>query len=118
MAHGVAQQFTATFLSGGSLTSDINLGRGFARVYFDISGATNSCHFQAAPSVLGAPGTYRLVKYPVASGMSAPQTATVGTATSGSWVEVPPLAGSQFIKVANVGGAADGAVVKLVASDL
>lgn len=116
MAHGVTQYFPATFTSGGSLTSDIDLGRSFRRVYINIAGATNSVHFQAAPSILGSPGSYALVKYPVASGMSAPQTATVGTATSGSWVEVP-LAGFRFVKVANVGGAADGAVVKLIGSD-
>lgn len=116
MAHGLTQHFVATFLSGGSLTSDVNLGRGFRRVYVNVAGATNSIHFQAAATVLGVPGSYALVKYPVASGMSAPQTATVGTATSGSWVEVP-LAGFQFIKIANVGGAVDGAVLKLIGSD-
>ena len=118
MAHGISQYHTATFTSGGSLSSDVALGRGFTRVLINIAGATNSVHFQAAPSVAGAPGTYAQVKYPVLSGMSAPQTATVGTATSGSWVEVPSLAGHSYIKVVNVGGAADGAVVKIIASDL
>jgi hypothetical protein len=117
MAHGLSKYFPATMTSGGSITSDIDLGRGFARVYVNIAGATNSVHFQAAPDVLGSPGTYATVKYGVASGMSAPQTATVGTATSGSYVEVP-LAGFRFVKIVNVGGAADGATLKLIASDL
>ncbi len=117
MAHGLSQQFTATFTSGGSLSSDVALGRSFARIFINIAGATNSCHFQGAPSVADAPGTYAQLKYPVLSGMSAPQTITVGTATSGSWVEVP-IGGHPYIKVANVGGAADGAILKIIGSDL
>lgn len=116
MGHGASKYFTATFTSGGSLTSDVNFGQGFARVYFNCAGATNSCHFQGAPNVLGSPGTYAPIKYNVASGMSAPQTITVGTATSGSWVEIP-IGGFQFVKVANVGGAADGGTVKFIVSD-
>jgi hypothetical protein len=117
MAHGLTQYFPVTFTSGSSLSSGLNLGRGFARVRIDIAGATQSCHFQGAPSVLGEAGSYSLIKYSVLSGMSAPQTATVGTATSGSYVEVP-LAGLQFIKVAAPGGVADGATLKLICSDL
>lgn len=116
MAWGVTQQFAATFTSGGSLTSDIDFGRPFKRVYVNIAGATQSCHFQGAAVQLGSPVSYAQVKYPVASGMSAPQTATVGTATSGSWVEVP-LAGFRFVKIAAPGGVADGATLKLIATD-
>lgn len=117
MGHGLSQYFAATMASGASITSDVNLGRAFTKVYVNIAGATNSCHFLAAPSVSGSPGTYSPVKYNVASGMSAPQTITVGTATSGSFVEVP-LGGIAFIKVASVGGSADGAIIKVIASDV
>jgi hypothetical protein len=113
MGYGVSQYFPVTFTSGASISSDIALAGGFTKVYINVAGATNSVHFQAAPSVLGSPGTYALVKYAVASGLSAPQTATVGTAASGSWVEVP-LAGFPYIKVVNVGGAADGATLKIL----
>jgi hypothetical protein len=117
MAHGVTQHFTATFASGASVTSDIAMGRGYSRVYVDItSGPLTSVHFQAAGSILGQPGTYRQVKYPVASGLSAPQTITVGTATSGSWVEVP-LGAAPYLKVAAPGGVADGGTIKIIASE-
>lgn len=119
MAHGLSQYFPITMASGASVTSDVAFGRGFARVYVNIDGATNSVHFMAAQAVAGSPptpGSYLLVKYPVLSGLSAPQTVTVGTATSGSFVEVP-LGGFQYVKVYNVGGAANGATIKFIGSD-
>lgn len=117
MAHGVGQVFTATVASGASVSGEVNLGRTFARVYVDPLSMSTSIHFGAAPVVLGAAGTYRTIKYPVISGLSAPQTVTVGTAVSGSLVEVP-LAGLQFIKVYAAGGEADGASCTLICSDL
>lgn len=74
--------------------------------------------FQVAPNTGGSPGTYRLLKYNVASGMSAPQTVTVGSATCGSVVDVPNLSGHQFVKVITDTTMTNGLTsIKLICSD-
>lgn len=114
MAIGAVTVFPVTMLSAGSQVS-VDLGRGYAKVMYDCTGATDATHFLAAPS---ASGTYRVVRHAVASGMSAPQTATVGSACSGSLVEVGPLAGLRFIKIVVTAGVADGATLRLYCSDI
>jgi hypothetical protein len=101
-------------LSGASQSSMLDLGRGYAKVIYDCTGAGDSTHFLGA---ISPTGTTRIVRYPVASGLSAPQTATVGSACSGSLVEVP-LAGIQFVKVVVTAGVANGATLYLYCSDI
>jgi hypothetical protein len=101
---GLSVGFTATFASAASITGEVDFGQGFDKVMFDNTGTTQSVHFQIAPSIGGVAGTYRMAKYQVISGLSAPQTATVGTATSGSFVQVTALEGARFVKVVAPGG--------------
>lgn len=114
MAIGAVQVYTFTIASGTSTSSERDLGRGFARVYIDQR-ATESVMFSAAPA---AGGTHKFLKYPVASGLSAPATCTVGTACSGYLVEVGPLAGVRFVKVIASSTIADGSSVYLYGSDI
>lgn len=116
MAHGLNQSFDVVIASGASTSSEVNMGRGYSRVFVDITGAGGAVSFQGAPVVLGAAGTYQFVRYPVASGMSAPQTATVASSLSGALVEVP-LAGLQFVKIVATGTVANGATLKIIGSD-
>jgi hypothetical protein len=115
MAIGKFSVFTVSIASGASTSTAIDLGRGYSRVIYDCAGAAGSSMFLSAPT---ATGTYKAIKYPVASGMSAPQTCTVGSACSGWLVEVTALAGHQYIKVAADGTIADGATLKLFCSDI
>lgn len=119
MAHGVCQTFNAVIASATTTSAEIDLGRSFSRVLIDIAGAVSTdVSFQAAPPALGAAGSYKFLKYPIASGLTAPTTALVGSACSGFLVEVPVLAGQRFIKVVARSAVADGATIKLIASDL
>lgn len=115
MAIGKFSAYSMVIASGAALSTEVDLGRGYSKVVFDITGATEACMFYAAPAT-GA--TYRLVKYPVVSGMSAPQTVTVGTACSGSLVEVTQLQGFRFVKVATSGAISDGANLRLYVADV
>lgn len=117
MGHGVHTAFDAVIVSGTTGSSEIDMGRAFAKVCIDPTGASGSVMFQVAPSALGSAGTYRYLKYNVASGMSAPQTVTVGSAASGSIVEVPALSGFRFVKVVTDNAMADGKTLKLLCSD-
>jgi len=114
MANGTVQVFTVTIASGASTSAEVDLGRGFAKVYIDQT-ATESAMFSAAPA---AAGTHKFLKYPVVSGLSTPATCTVGTACSGSLVDVSVLAGVRFVKVIASNTITDGATVKLYGADV
>ena len=115
MAIGKVSAFNVVIASAASTSNELDLGRGYQRVVFDSTGALGQTQFLAAPA---SGGTYRLIRYPVLSGMSAPQTCTVGSAMSGSLVEVTPLQGLRFVKVAATGAIADGATLKIYCSDV
>lgn len=115
MAIGTVQVFPLVIASGTSTSAEVDLGRGFWKVNFDPTGALGSTSFFGA-RVSG--GTYRQVRHPVASGMSAPQTMTVGSAMSGSIVEVAPVAGLRFVKVAADATITNGATLYLYCSDV
>lgn len=106
--------FNLVIASGASQSAAQDIGGTYAKVVYDCTGAGDATHFLAAPT---SDGTYRLVRYPVASGMSAPQTMTVGSACSGSLVEVPELKGLRFVKAVVTAGVADGVTLKLYCSD-
>src|SRR5688500_8827229 len=109
MSIGKVSAFDVSIASGASTSTAIDLGRGYNKVVYDCTGAGGASMFFAAASFTG---TYKQIRYPIASGMSAPQTATVGSAMSGSLVEVPELKGLQYVKVAATGTVADGATLK------
>lgn len=112
---GNVRVFNLVIASGASTSAEVDLGRAYTKVIYDCTGAAGSSMFFAAPV---AGGTYRQVRYPVASGLSAPQTATVGSANSGSLLEVPTLAGLRFVKVAADATIANGVTLKLYCSDI
>jgi hypothetical protein len=116
MGHGANTVFNVTIASAASTSGEVNLGRGWKRVFVDPTGAAAEVRFQAAPCVLGAAGTYRWVQWPAANSTTA-GTATVGSALSGSIVEAP-LGGLQFVKVVCTGTVANGATLKLICTDL
>ncbi len=119
MAHGRNQAFTAVIASAATTSAALDLGAGFARVYVDIAGALSTdVSFMAAPHLASGADTYRFLRYPIASGVTAPGTALVGSACSGYLVEVPVLAGQRHIKVVARSAVADGASIRIIGSDV
>jgi hypothetical protein len=115
MAIGTVSKYNLVIASGGSASTMLDLGRGYAKVIYDCTGATDSSMFYST-DVAG--GTRKLVRYQVVSGLSAPQTLTVGSACSGSLVEVTPLAGLRYVQVVVTAGVANGATLELICSDV
>lgn len=119
MAHGRCQNFTAVIASAAATSGEVDLGGAFAKVRIDIGGTgATDVGFQAAPPTVAGAGTYRTLRHPIASGVTAPATALVGSACSGSFVEVPALAGHRYIKVVANSAVANGATLQIIASDL
>lgn len=112
MAHGAQSVFSVTIASGTSTSSEVDLSRAWRRVYLDPTGAGGECRFQATNA---SAGTYRNVQWP-ASASGTAGTAVVGSAISGSIIEVP-LAGLRYVKVFVTGTVANGATLKLYCSD-
>lgn len=115
MAHGRYQVFSVVIASGATLSSEVDLGGSFARVYIDPTGAASEVRFQAAAST---GGTYRQVYLPQSPGTSTVQTNAwkVASAISGGMIEGP--AGLRFMKVETTASVANGATLKLICSDL
>ena len=115
MAIGKVSVFPFVIPSGVSTSSEVDLGRGYSKIYFDCTGAKEQTQFYAARA---SGGTSRLVRNVILSGVVAPSTFMVGSACSGSIVEAPQLQGLQFLKVAATGVVADGATLYLYCSDV
>lgn len=115
MAIGKVSVYAAVIASGASTSAEVDFGRGYAKVIYDCTGAAGASQFFAAATT---GGTFRPVNYPVLSGMSTPQTCTVGSGMSGALVEVTPLAGLRFVKVAATGTIANGMTLYFYGSDI
>lgn len=118
MAHGQCNVYDVVIASGASTSNEVNFQRCYGKVVFDSAGAAGECSFQVAPDVLNAAGTYRTLKYPVLSGTTSPGVVQIASAASGSYVEIPPLAGHQFVKVVVTGTIADGATLKFICGEI
>jgi hypothetical protein len=113
MGHGIYVVYNATIASGATLSSEIDLGRSFARVMIDPTGAASEVRFQAAAT---SGGSYRQVYLPTVN------TSTVGSniwkvssAISGGMIEAPP--GLRYMKIETTAAVANGATLKLICSD-
>lgn len=112
------QSFDAVIASATTTSAALDLGAGFTKVYVDIAGAVSTdVSFMAAPPANSGAGTFRFLRYPIASGVTAPITALVGSVCSGYLVEVPVLAGQRYIKVVARSSVVDGATIKIIGSD-
>lgn len=115
MSLGAFSKYDVSIASGASTSTAIDLGRGYSKVVYDCTSSGGASTFFAASSF---DGTYRQIKFPVASGLVAPGAVTVGSACSGSLVEVSELKGHRFLKVAATGTIANGATLALYACDI
>lgn len=115
MAHGADSIFSVTIASGATLSSEINLGRSWARVYIDPTGAASEVRFQGATE---SGGTYRQIYLPQSPSTSTVQANAwkVSSAISGGMIEGP--GGIQFMKVETTAAVANGATLKLICSDM
>ena len=114
MAHGIFRVYNVVIASGTSLSSEVDLGRTFTRVYVDPTGANAEVRFQAAST---SGGTYRQVYFPGLGTTSTVQANIwkIASSVSGGIQEAP--AGLQYIKVETTAAVANGATLKLICSD-
>jgi hypothetical protein len=100
-------------VSGATLTPQIDLRRGWKKVYLDPTSATAEVRLQAAVT---SSGTYRQVYHPpINSTTVAHNIFKIPSTTSGGMTEIP--AGLRFLKVETLTAVADGVTFTLVCSD-
>jgi hypothetical protein len=113
MGHGAHTKYRATMASGGTLTSEIDLGRAWGKVYLDPTGAASEVRLQAAAST---GGTFRQVYHPsINSSTVGANIFKIPSSVSGGLIELP--AGLRFIKVETTAAVADGGSFTLICSD-
>jgi hypothetical protein len=116
MGVGIQRSFAVTMASGGTLTSALNLGKTFQKVYLDVPSMTSNSniHIHAAASVSG---TYRRVALPViGTATIGHNTFTIGSATTNRVLEIP--AGLQFIKIETTATCDSGQIFNVLCEDL
>src|SRR3982750_1469972 len=113
MGHGAHIKFQVVIASAATLSSEVNLGRGWLKVYLDPTGAASEVRLQAA---IAAGGTYRQVYHPsVNSSTAAANVFKIPSSVSGGLIELP--AGLQYVKVETTASVANGATLQIIASD-
>lgn len=110
---GALPVYQVTMASGGTLTSELNLQRGFRKLYLDPTGAASEVRIQAA---IASGGTYRQVYHPsINSATVAASIFKIPSSVSGGLIEIP--AGLQFIKIETTAAVANGLTFKVICSD-
>jgi hypothetical protein len=113
MGVGAHRPYQVTMASGVSLSTSIDLGRAWAKVYLDPTGAASEVRLQAAPTI---DGSFRQVYHPsINSSTVGANIFKIPSAVSGGLIELP--AGLQFIKVETTAAVANGLTFKLICSD-
>ena len=113
MSHGPMYSAQITMASGGTLTSELDLGRSWKKVYIDPTGATSEVRLQAA---LKAGGTYRQVYQPsINSSTVGANIWKIPSSVSGGLIEMP--AGLRFVKVETTATVANGCTFNVICSD-
>lgn len=113
MGHGANQRFQVIMASGATLTSELDFGRSFAKVYIDPTGAASEVRIQASNQTAG---TYRQVYQPsINSSTVGANIFKIPSSVSGGFIEIP--AGLRFIKVETTAAVANGLTFNLICSD-
>lgn len=116
MGHGLYKTYSVTMASGATLTSELNLSRGYESMYLMVPSMTSNTqlHIQTSDS-LG--GTYRRVKLPVinSSTVAAPVDFNIHSAATNCFVPLP--FGLQYIKVETTATVDGGTVFKVICAD-
>lgn len=119
MAHGAVVVYAATMASAGTLTSEVDLGRNWEKVYVLIPTMTsNTAHFFKVAHVNSAAGgVYRRVVHPAvnSSTVSTLNDFTVGSATTNRAVPFPN--GFRYVKIESEVTVNDGATYRIICSD-
>lgn len=113
MIAGPLPVYSVTMPSAGTLTGELNLQRGYKKMYLDVTGANSEVRMQAA---IAAGGTYRQVYHPsINSSTVGANIFKIPSAASGGFIEIPP--GLQFIKIETTAAVSNGLVFKIICSD-
>lgn len=115
MSHGLYKVYTVTMASGGTLSSECDLGRGYENVYLEIPSMTsNSQHYIQVASVTG--GTYRRVCHPaINSSTVGINDLAIHSAATSRLVPIPN--GFQFYKIETTATCDSGEVYRILAGD-
>ena len=114
MAHGAVTVFQTTIASAATLSSELDLGRAWNRVYIDPTGANSEVRMQAAAT---SGGTYRQVYHPpINSSTVGNNIFKIPSATSGGITEIP--GGFRFIKIEATAAVTNGNTFNLICSDM
>ena len=119
MGHGFQTRYVVTMASGGTLSSEVDLGRAFPTVYVGMpaNGPTAECWVQAAGRSSAAGGTYRRICHPVVntSTVAAPNAFVIASATSG--LQIPLPNGQRFLKIETSAAVANGCEFEIIVGD-
>lgn len=114
MGHGLYKVYTVTMASGGTLTSEIDLGRAYENVYLQIPAMSNvQLHFQAAAE---AGGTYYRICHPTGAAAT-PLNPDFGIASAATSRIVPIPNAFQVFKIETTATIDNGAVFKVLCAD-
>ena len=113
MGVGAHRPYQVSMASGASLTTSVDLGRAWAKVYLDPTGAASEVRLQAAQIL---DGTFRQVYHPsINSSTAGANIFKIPSSVSGGLIELP--AGLQHIKLETTAAVANGVTFKLICSD-
>lgn len=114
MGHGLYQVFTATITSGSTLSSEVDFGRSFDKVYIDPTGLASEVRIQAA---FESGGTYRQIyKDQSLSSTVEANIFKVSSGISGGLQAIP--SGFRFLKIETTAAIANGATCKIYCCDM
>lgn len=117
MGHGLHKVYAATMASGGTMTSEVDLGRSYQNVFLMIPSMATASNGITLYASDAQGGTYRVVKHPsINSATVATNNYTITSAATNCIVPLP-VTGLQYLKVNTDATVADGCVFKFICGD-
>lgn len=118
MSTGVYRVFPSTMTSGGTLSTEVFVGRSWGSIFLEVPSmnSNSQIHVQAAYTASSSGGTYRRITHPMVN------SSTVGTndfaITSSVTSRMVPIPnGFQYYKVETTATVDNGGVFNIICSD-
>lgn len=121
MSHGLYKVYASTMASGGTMSSEVDLGRAFKTVYLVIptmATASNGMYIYAADKASAASGVYRILMHPsINSSTVTTNQHIITSAATNCIVPLPTGLGLQYLKVNTNATVANGCLFQFLCSD-
>lgn len=117
MSHGLNKVYVCTMASGGTTSSEVNLGRTYQNVYLVIptmATASNGMYIYGSDAT---GGTFRIIMHPSINSATVATNPYVITSAATNCIVPVPVGGLQFLKVNTDATVAHGCVFKFVCGD-